>query len=170
MLVQLQPDRPIFQRGVQINSRAARCIAKAAGAIPAISTISPVPPTNRQRFSALVWRRARCKSAWRIHFEYTFIGHEEDSNPRRSDRRDTRSNTGVPDHSTNIIGGQNRQACCCRLEAGQIVPSLVRLWGRTTGRRQSQSWLRSSIAEQPSLTRKVEGASPSGVTISWTQN
>jgi hypothetical protein len=29
---------------------------------------------------------------------FQIIGHEEDSNPRRSDRRDTRSNTGVPDH------------------------------------------------------------------------
>jgi hypothetical protein len=26
------------------------------------------------------------------------LGHEEDSNPRRSDRRETRSDTGVPDH------------------------------------------------------------------------
>jgi hypothetical protein len=32
----------------------------------------------------------------------TFMsGHEEDSNPRRSDRRDTRGGTGVPDHSSN---------------------------------------------------------------------
>ena len=26
------------------------------------------------------------------------IGHEEDSNPRRSDRRDTRGSTEMPDH------------------------------------------------------------------------
>jgi hypothetical protein len=98
---------------------------------------------------------------------FQIIGHEEDSNPRRSDRRDTRSNTGVPDQfqgkrqevtgkmlldwlssieqaepnltssirPLTLPGGQNRQARCCRLEAGQTVPSQARLWGRTTGRR-----------------------------------
>ena len=34
-------------------------------------------------------------------------------------------------------GGQNRRACCCRLEAGQSAASRSRLWGRTTGRRHS---------------------------------
>lgn len=34
-------------------------------------------------------------------FSTTFNGHEEDSNPRGSDPRDTRGSTGVPDHFSN---------------------------------------------------------------------
>ena len=29
-----------------------------------------------------------------------YLGHEEDRNPRRLGRRDTRGSTGVPDHFT----------------------------------------------------------------------
>ena len=43
-------------------------------------------------------RESRCESCLRD----PFIGHEKDSNPRRSERRDTRGSTGVPDHSPPI--------------------------------------------------------------------
>ena len=34
-----------------------------------------------------------------------YLGHEEDRNPRRLGRRDTRGSTGVPDHFTPCSSG-----------------------------------------------------------------
>jgi hypothetical protein len=48
----------------------------------------------QEQDDAMALRRSGCDSPWLHHF----IGHEEDSNPRRSDRRDTRGSTEVPDH------------------------------------------------------------------------
>ena len=48
----------------------------------------------QEQDDAMALRRSGCNSPWLHHF----IGHEEDSNPRRSDRRDTRGSTEMPDH------------------------------------------------------------------------
>jgi len=42
----------------------------------------------------------RVRGARPFQHDTTCRGHEEDSNPRRSDRRDTRGSTEVPDHFT----------------------------------------------------------------------
>ena len=53
----------------------------------------------QQQDDAMALRRSGCDSPWLHHLEgHDVSGHEEDSNPRRSDRRDTRGSTEVPDH------------------------------------------------------------------------
>jgi hypothetical protein len=53
----------------------------------------------QQQDDAMALRRSGCDSPWLHHLEgHNVSGHEEDSNPRRSDRRDTRGSTEVPDH------------------------------------------------------------------------
>ena len=53
----------------------------------------------QEQDDAMALRRSGCDSLWLHHLEgHNVSGHEEDSNPRRSDRRDTRGSTEVPDH------------------------------------------------------------------------
>jgi hypothetical protein len=65
-----------------------------------------------------------CASISKRHNVY---GHEEDSNPRRSDRRDTRGSTEVPDHfpippkrrkrRTPLVMGRGRRKSGWRISA-----------------------------------------------------
>ena len=80
------------------------------------------------------------------------FGHEEDSNPRRSDRRDTRGSTEMPDHFNS-------------------AKALVATHAAGIGERPVQLRLadRSPVAqpaERPTLNREVDGANPSGAAIS----
>ena len=78
-----------------------------------------------------------------------FIGHEEDSNPRRSDRRDTRGSTEVPDH----------------FKFRQSVGSDARRWYRRETGATPVGGSYCPVAQQqerPALTREVDGANPSG--------
>ena len=52
----------------------------------------------QQQDDAMALRRSGCDSPWLHHLRHNVSGHEEDSNPRRSDRRDTRGSTEMPDH------------------------------------------------------------------------
>ena len=53
----------------------------------------------QQQDDAMALRRSGCDSPWLHHLKgHNVSGHEEDSNPRRSDRRDTRGSTEMPDH------------------------------------------------------------------------
>ena len=53
----------------------------------------------QEQDNAMALRRSGCDSPWLHHLEGHHVsGHEEDSNPRRSDRRDTRGSTEMPDH------------------------------------------------------------------------
>ena len=53
----------------------------------------------QEQDDAMALRRSGCDSPWLHHLvRHNVSGHEEDSNPRRSDRRDTRGSTEVPDH------------------------------------------------------------------------
>ncbi len=71
-----------------------------AGALPVGPTISGLSFNSRTAHSHWADRGATPRGS--TNLKDTFMsGHEEDSNPRRSDRRDTRGGTGVPDHSSN---------------------------------------------------------------------
>ena len=53
----------------------------------------------QEQDDAMAMRRSGCDSPWLHQLEgHDVSGHEEDSNPRRSDRRDTRGKHRVPDH------------------------------------------------------------------------
>ena len=86
-----------------------------------------------------------------------FIGHEEDSNPRRSDRRDTRGSTEVPDH----------------FKFRQSVGSDARRWYRRETGATPVGGSFCPVAQQlerPALTREVDGANPSGAAIFGSQS
>jgi hypothetical protein len=95
-----------------------------------------LPPPCNQRFA-----NDECANALGVPRDSTsrfyFLGHEEDSNPRRSDRRDTRSDTGVPDHFISFIQLMSPYTCM-NSPVAQFV-------------------------ERPALAREVDGANPSGV-------
>ena len=98
-------------------------------------------------------RRSGCDSPWLHHF----IGHEEDSNPRRSDRRDTRGSTEVPDH----------------FKFRQSVGSDARRWYRRETGATPVGGSFCPVAQQlerPALTREVDGANPSGAAIFGSQS
>ena len=92
-------------------------------------------------------RRSGCDSPWLHHF----IGHEEDSNPRRSDRRDTRGSTEMPDHfnSAKALGATHAAGIGER-------PVQLRLADRSPV---------AQPAERPTLNREVDGANPSGAAV-----
>ena len=104
----------------------------------------------QQQDDAMALRRSGCDSPWLHHF----FGHEEDSNPRRSDRRDTRGSTEVPDH----------------FKLRQSVGSDARRWYR---RETGATPVGGSFCpvdqqlERPALTREVDGANPSGAATFW---
>ena len=104
----------------------------------------------QQQDDAMALRRSGCDSPWLHHF----IGHEEDSNPRRSDRRDTRGSTGVPDH----------------FKFRQSVGSDARRWYRRETGATPVGGSYCPVAQQrerPALTREIDGASPSGAATFW---
>ena len=104
----------------------------------------------QEQDDAMALRRSGCDSPWLHHF----IGHEEDSNPRRSDRRDTRGSTEVPDH----------------FQFRQSVGSDARRWYRRETGATPVGGSYCPVAQQqerPALTREVDGANPSGAATFW---
>ena len=80
------------------NARDAE-IVEAAACKPALTRCESGRPLHSRGHRSIEGRR--CGTAQigvRSPWLHVFIGHEEDSNPRRSDRRDTRGSTEVPDH------------------------------------------------------------------------
>ena len=150
--------------GPSSNSRTTQwhCVDRGAIAAPAVAQ-SPLLGHEGRRL-----RAARSPS---LHH---FIGHEEDSNPRRSDRRtrdavassyetrsaicvaagaaNTRGSTEVPDH----------------FKFRQSVGSDARRWYRRETGATTVGGSFCPVAQErarPALTREVDGANPSGAAI-----
>ena len=122
----------------------------------------------QEQDDAMALRRSGCDSPWLHQIDIRcpgFLAHppaslfpssssEEGSNPRRSDRRDTRGSTEVPDH----------------FKFRQSVGSDARRWYRRETGATPVGGSFCPVAQQlerPALTREVDGANPSGAATFW---
>lgn len=89
-----------------------------SGALPP----SPTTSATRKRNSRLV-PKAFGKTAGAAPVRVAIIGHEEESNPRRLGRRDTRGSTGVPDQfqTPRSSNTQNAELLTRRLQV-EVLP------------------------------------------------
>ena len=118
-------------------------------------------------------RRSGCDSPWlHVFARHKFFGHEEDSNPRRSDRRDTRGSTFSPALLPPLLPAASSEVPD-HFKFRQSVGSDARRWyRRETGATPVGGFQlpRSSTVERPALTREVDGANPSGAAIFGSQS
>ena len=136
---------PLSKRAQGKGVEPSVCKTELPGASPGRASISGPSSKSRTTQWHCVDRGATPRGS-------IFIGHEEDSNPRRSDRRDTRGSTEVPDHFNS-------------------AKALVATHAAGIGERPVQFRLadRSPVAqsaERPTLNREVDGANPSGAATS----